>query len=72
MEAMIEGQQVKHSQYGFGVVTESDEERTTIEFDAHGVKKFVTSMMTAELVGDGPIKPRSKRRKKAVRAKSAA
>jgi len=65
VEVLPEGQYIKHEIYGFGVVTESDPERTTIDFDSHGKKKFVTSLMTAELVGDAPPRPaRSRRRKK--------
>ena len=65
MQVLAEGQYIKHGQYGFGVVTESDAERTTIDFDIHGKKKFVTSLMSAELVGDAPPKSaRPKRRKK--------
>ena len=67
MQVLSEGQYIKHEQYGFGVVTESDAERTTIDFDSHGKKKFVTSLMSAELVGDAPPKAaRPKRRKKAA------
>jgi hypothetical protein len=40
---LVEGQAIKHEQYGSGVVTESNNERTTIDFDDHGVKRFVTS-----------------------------
>ncbi len=66
MQVLAEGQYIKHEQYGFGVVTQSDAERTTIEFDAFGEKKFVTSPMAAELVGEAPPKrPRVRRRKKA-------
>ena len=75
MEVLPEGQYIKHEIYGFGVVTESDPERTTIDFDSHGKKKFVTRLMTAELVGDAPPRPaRSRRRKKVAGApvKSAA
>jgi hypothetical protein len=56
---------VKHSQYGVGFVTESNSERTTIEFDDHGTKKFVTSIMTVELLaGEAPSKSAPKRRRK--------
>ena len=75
MEVLSEGQYIKHEIYGFGVVTESDPERTTIDFDSHGKKKFVTSLMTAELVGDAPPRPaRGRRRRKTAGApaKSAA
>jgi hypothetical protein len=68
VQALSNGQQVKHQQYGLGVVTESDNERTLIDFDDHGRKLFVTSLMTAELIGDAPANPtRTKRRRKAVR-----
>lgn len=67
MKVLPPGQYIKHGVYGFGTITEADAERTTIDFDEHGVKKFVTSMMVCELAGDAPPRPpRSKRRKKAV------
>jgi hypothetical protein len=73
MKALAEGQYVKHFQYGNGVVTESNDERTSIDFDLHGLKKFVTSIMVVEPAeGTPPKRPGSRRRKKAVSAKSAA
>lgn len=69
MQVLPQGQYIKHELYGFGVVTESDAERTTIDFDSHGKKKFVTNLMSAELVGEAPPRPaRAKRRKKASAA----
>jgi phosphomannomutase len=63
VQVLSTGQQVKHQQYGLGIVTDSDAERTAIDFDDHGKKLFVTSMMSAELIGDAPVNPtRSKRR----------
>jgi hypothetical protein len=63
VQVLSSGQQIKHEQYGMGVVTESDPERTSIDFDDHGRKLFVTSLMTAELVGEAPANPtRTKRR----------
>ena len=63
MQVLSMGQQIKHEQYGLGIVTESDNERTAIDFDDHGRKLFVTSMMNAELIGDAPVNPvRPKRR----------
>jgi len=65
VKALREGQYVKHFQYGFGWVTESDDERTSIDFHDHGVKKFVTGLMVVEMAGDAPPRPsRTKRRKK--------
>jgi hypothetical protein len=63
VQVLSSGQQVKHEQYGLGVVTESDAERTAIDFDDFGRKLFVTSLMSAELIGEAPINPsRTKRR----------
>lgn len=65
MEVLLEGQKIKHEQYGEGVVHESDEERTTIDFDEHGTKKFVTSLMTCEVIGEAPKRKARGRRRKA-------
>ena len=65
MKALREGAYIKHFQYGLGVVTESDSERTSIDFDLHGMKKFVTSIMVVELAeGTPPKRSRAKRKKK--------
>ena len=72
MKVLPAGQYIKHGVYGFGTITDADAERTTIDFDEHGVKKFVTSMMVCELAGDAPPRPaRSKRRKKPATAATA-
>jgi len=57
VQAMQEGQTIKHDVYGLGIVTASDNERTTVDFDDHGPKLFVTSIMTAELIGEAPATP---------------
>jgi len=65
LKALQEGAYIKHFQYGLGVVTESDSERTSIDFDLHGMKKFVTSIMVVELAeGTPPKRSRAKRKKK--------
>jgi hypothetical protein len=64
MKALREGQYVSHFQYGLGVVTESNEDRTSIDFDLYGLKKFVTGLMVVELSGLTPPKRRSARRVK--------
>ena len=72
MQAMQEGQTIRHEVYGLGVVMSSDQDRTTVDFDDHGTKLFVTSMMTAELIGEAPATPpKTKRRRKASPAKAA-
>ncbi len=66
MDVLPEGQFVKHVQYGLGVVTQSDAERTSIDFHLHGIKKFATQLMTVELTDEAPPpKTRTARRKRA-------
>lgn len=65
MQILAEGQSIRHIQYGMGVVMQSNSERTTIDFDEFGTKKFVTSIWSAEVVGEpptGPVKPRRRRK----------
>jgi hypothetical protein len=65
LKALAEGLYIKHFQYGLGVVTDSDSERTSIDFDLHGPKKFVTSIMVVEPAeGTPPRRSRAKRKKK--------
>ena len=68
MKAPRKGEYVKHALYGFGLVTAADSQRTSIDFDIHGMKKFVTSLMTIEPAGEAPPRPRSRRRAKAAAA----
>ena len=57
MQVLRKAQYLKHGQYGLGVVTESNPERTVIDFELHGIKKFVTSLMMVELLpGGAPTK----------------
>ena len=69
MQILSEGQTIRHEQYGVGTVTESNTERTTIDFDDHGVKKFVTSIWVAELVGEPPADRPTRRRSRRKTAK---
>jgi hypothetical protein len=65
LKALPEGQYIKHFQYGLGVITESDNDRTSIDFDLHGMKKFVTSIMVVEIAeGTPPKRKRARRTKK--------
>jgi hypothetical protein len=67
LKALAEGLYIKHFQYGLGVVTDSDAERTSIDFDQHGLKKFVTSIMVVEPAeGTPPKRSRAKRKKKVL------
>jgi PcrA/UvrD tudor domain len=63
------GQYIRHAKYGCGTIVERDDDRTTVEFDTAGVKKFVTSLAAFEVAeGEAPKKKRvtSRRRAKAL------
>lgn len=63
MKVLKDGRYIKHFQYGFGTITSSDSQYTTIDFDLHGTKKFVTGLLVVEDVeGAPPPKPASRRR----------
>jgi hypothetical protein len=66
VQILSEGQTIRHGQYGLGTITESNNERTSVDFDDHGVKKFVTSIWVAELIGeppaDRPVRRRGRRK----------
>jgi len=69
VQVMQEGQTIKHEIYGLGIVTAADAERTAVDFDDHGSKLFVTTMLTAEVIGEPPATlPKTKRRRKASAA----
>jgi hypothetical protein len=69
VKVLPKGQYIKHFVYGLGVITESDPERTVIDFNDHGVKKFVTSLVSVDPAeGTPPERPVRKRSKKAASA----
>jgi transcription elongation factor GreA-like protein len=68
---MKPGQFVRHAHYGLGTVVACDDDRTTVDFDDAGLKKFVTSLASFQMVeGEPPIKKKAgstKRRTKAAK-----
>lgn len=65
MQSLPQGRYVRHFHYGLGVVTQSDAERTSIDFHLHGAKKFATKLMVIELSDEAPPpKPTPVRRRK--------
>ena len=73
MQILRETQYLKHGQYGLGVVTQSNSQRTTIDFELHGTKKFVTSLLVAELLpGHAPAKAAPAKQSRAKKPRSAA
>jgi hypothetical protein len=63
MRVLSEGQCIRHARYGIGIATQSNEFRTTVDFYEHGVKKFVTSMLEAQIVEQAPPRPGPARRR---------
>ena len=57
-------QRVQHEKYGLGVISEADAEYTVIEFDEHGRKKFLTSLVSLQSSDEPPPKRRRARKKK--------
>jgi hypothetical protein len=67
MKALRKGDYIKHFQYGLGIVTESNAQHTDIDFDLHGMKKFVTTIMVVEHAeGTPPLRRKRKRTKATV------
>jgi hypothetical protein len=58
-----EGQWLEHERFGIGVATHTSGTRTTIQFDHHGIKTFVTERLqampiaTPDRVPPPPIRP---------------
>ena len=67
MAILEAGHYIKHFQYGCGVIVKRDSERTTIDFDTHGTKMFVTSLMVIEPAEGVPPKRRRAKRAKVVK-----
>jgi hypothetical protein len=66
------GARVSQPNYGPGTVTDADSHHTVIDFDNHGLKRFVTTMVSlAPSTEPAPEKAKATRRKKAVKAAEA-
>lgn len=55
------GQVVEHLTYGLGTISAIDADRTTIDFETHGTKKFVTSIVKLQ-PSDKVLQTRTRRR----------
>ena len=59
------GQYVHHTKYGNGTIVERTEDRTTVDFDTAGVRKFVTSLAAFEVAeGEAPKRRRASSRRR--------
>ena len=63
------GDRVAQTQYGAGTVTDANERYTVIDFDQHGIHRFVTSVVRLESTTE-PAPPRAAK-KRASRKKGA-
>jgi hypothetical protein len=73
--AFAPGAQVEHGKFGLGSVVECTEEHVKINFDDHGEKKFVLSIVLGSLKKSDRTPPAGKKkatRKKATPAAAAA
>ena len=62
------GQYIRHAKYGCGTIVERDDNRTTVDFDTFGVRKFVTAMAAFEVAqGEAPKKKRVTKRRLTVK-----
>ena len=68
MKVLQTGQCVEHALFGIGIATESNDDRTTIDFYEHGRKKFVTQLLQVSLVASAPPRPPRKRTPKVAAA----
>ena len=63
------GDRVQHEQYGAGTVTLLDVYHTVIDFDGHGLRRFVTDRIVVERTDDPGPTPSERRAIVARRAK---
>lgn len=61
---------IDHSVYGTGTIVDIDEQRTTIDFDEAGTKKFLTKII--KLAPTDVPAPAKRTRRKATKKKTAA
>ncbi len=65
MRLVKPGDRVLQPQYGAGTVTEVTDDRTVIDFDDHGVRKFVTHLVSLTLTErPAPERPARRRARK--------
>ncbi len=67
MKVYSKGARVSQPNYGPGTVTDADGHHTVIDFDNHGLKRFVTTMVALSPSSEpAPEKVKATRRKKVV------
>jgi hypothetical protein len=66
------GDRVSHGQYGLGTITEVDVYHTVIDFDEHGVRRFVTGIVVLDRSSTPAPPPRERAPARRARAKTPA
>lgn len=65
------GQYIRHAKYGCGTIVARDDDRTTVDFDTAGLRKFVTSLASFEVAeGQAPKKKRAAVKRRVKGSKS--
>lgn len=73
MKLYSKGARVSQPNYGSGTVTDADANHIVIDFDNHGLKRFVTTMVAlAPSTEPAPDKVKVVRRKKTAKASKTA
>ena len=68
MRLFAKGDRVSQARYGPGTILSTDEQYTVVEFDNHGPRRFITTMVTLEATKEpAPAKAAAKRRKPAAK-----
>jgi hypothetical protein len=68
MRLYAKGDRVTQANYGPGTVTDANVRHTVIDFDQHGLRTFVTSLVVLEPTDEPAPPPRSKAAKRGKRA----
>lgn len=69
MRVFAIGDRVSQPQYGAGTVTAANGRHTVIDFDEHGVRTFVTSMVRLEETSaPAPVRTKGRATKKRTKA----
>jgi len=71
MKGFDKGDRVTHVQYGAGTLIDINEYHTVIDFDEHGVHKFITTIVLLEPTAiPAPVRHVKAARKGTVRSRS--
>jgi len=71
MPVYAKGDRVSQPQYGPGTVIDANARHTVIDFDQHGLRTFVTDMVTLETTTEpAPVRSRAAARRRLARKRT--